>query len=84
MIRNKLVVSVLGGAVALGLLGSAAVTFAQSGTTAPSTAASCAHRGGMGDMMRGAGDQGQALADALGITLERAADRANGRSRRHD
>lgn len=69
MIRNKILYTVLGGAVALGLLGSAAITFAQGDTTS-SASMVLAHRGGMGEMRGSLGDQGQALADALGITLE--------------
>lgn len=65
MIRNKILYTVLGGAVALGLLGSAAVTFAQADTTSSSSIV-LAHHGGMGMLS----DRGQALADALGITLE--------------
>jgi hypothetical protein len=69
MKRNRIVASLLGGAVAVGLLGSAAVTFAQAGTPTASPAV-LAHRGGMGERMGPMGDQGQALADALGVTLD--------------
>jgi hypothetical protein len=68
MTRNKIITSLMGGAVALGLLGSAAVTFAQ--TPVPSTETPTAVQGDFFGRGHGfMGDQGQALADALGIDL---------------
>ncbi len=74
MIRNKLMVSILGGIMAVGLLGGAAVSFAQTDspavTAAVSTTAASSlvliHNGGLS----GLGDRDQSLADALGIDLE--------------
>lgn len=71
MIRNKLVLSLMAGAVTLGLLGSSALTYAQSttdstsGTTSGSTIIRV-HRGGFGSLI----DRDQALADELGIDVE--------------
>ena len=74
MVRSKLIGSILGGALALGLLGGGAVAFAQSATpaapstqTAPSTEVAPAT--GLSDRS-GWSEDDQALADALGITLE--------------
>lgn len=73
MIRNKLMVSVLGGIMAVGLLGSAAVSFAQTDSPATAAASTTAapplvliHSGGLGELS----DRDQSLADALGIDLE--------------
>ncbi|MCA9865842.1 MAG: hypothetical protein KIS95_04210 [Anaerolineae bacterium] len=68
MIRNKLMISVLGGVMAVGLLGSTAVSFAQTDLPATTSAASLVliHNGGLG----GLSDRDQSLADALGIDLE--------------
>lgn len=72
MIRNKLVLSFLAGVVAVGLLGSSALTYAQSsnGTTTSGSTASTSttirvHRGGFGGLI----DRDQALADELGIEV---------------
>jgi hypothetical protein len=69
---NKLVLTILGGIVALGLLGSSALAYAQSnsGTSTAVTDDNSAiiriHRGGLGN----SSDRDQSLADALGIDLE--------------
>ena len=70
MIRNKLMISVLGGIMAVGLLGSTAVSYAQASSPAPATTSASSlvliHNGGLG----GLSDRDQSLADALGIDLE--------------
>lgn len=68
MKRNKLVTTLIAGAVAIGLLAGAAATYAQADI--PTGVPALAHRGDIGRMGGSMSDGGQALADALGITLE--------------